>query len=117
MKISVKRRLLSLLLALAMTFALTPTAWMAPGEGGSGGSDDSGDPPAAGVLTDMRLSSDDFRVNHTGEADYGLLLEPNASAEQGGATISVNLDPSDDQQVQNLHVTWSPTDSDRKSVV
>ena len=111
MKISVKRRLLSLLLALAMTFALTPTAWMAPGEGGSGGSDDSGDPPAAGVLTDMRLSSDDFRVNHTGEADYGLLLEPNASAEQGGATISVNLDPSDDQQVQNLHVTWSPTDS------
>ena len=59
----------------------------------------------------MRLSSDDFRVDHTGEADYGLLLEPNASEEQGGATISVNLDPSDDQQVQNLHVTWSPTDS------
>lgn len=114
MKISVKRQLLSLLLALAMSFALTPTALLTSGDGGSGDSGDPGepdDPPASGVLTDMRLSSNDFRVDHTGEADYGLLLEPNASVEQGGASISVNLDPSDDQQVQNLHVTWSPTDS------
>lgn len=108
MKNSIKRRLYSLLLAFVMVLSLAPTALLADDDENEGGQ---GTPSAPGVLQNMELSCGDFTSGHSSEADYGLELEPNASVDRGGARITVNLYPSDDTAVQDLHVSWSPTDS------
>ena len=97
MKISIKRRMFSLLLAVAMLFTLAPSAALSE--------------TVSGVLQNMELSYSGFTSEHSGSADYGLLLEPNATVDQGSARITVNLYPSDDDQVQAMHVSWSPMDS------
>lgn len=111
MKISTKRRLLSLLLALVMVLTIAPTALLSdPGGGTVTDPDDPGD-PVTGVLEDLKLSSDSFDSTQSAPPNYALTLEPNSSADRGGARIAVTLDPVTDSTVQNLHVTWSPTDS------
>lgn len=111
MKISTKRRLLSLLLAFVMALALAPAALLAPGDGTDtdpGGSDaDTGE----GVLTDLRLSCDSWDSANTSPPHYALILEPNADMDKGGVRIDAILEPVKDDKVQQLHVTWSPANS------
>ena len=139
MKISTKRRLLSLLLALIMVLSMAPTALLSnsggtdtgtgdgtvtapdkpdpddPDKPDSGDPDkpDSGDPdePVTGVLEDLKLSSDSFDPSQTAPPNYAITLEPNSSVDRGGARITATLDPVTDTEVQKLHVTWSPTNS------
>ena len=104
MKISTKRRLYSLLLAFIMVLTLAPTALL--GEEG-----DNQPEPTPGRLEELRLSSDFFTAEHDADSDYGIILEPRTNADRGSARITVNLDPSDDDQVQGLHVEWLSKDS------
>ena len=99
MKNSTKRRLYSLLLAFVMILPLAPTAIMA---------DD--DTPQSGVVTGFRLSCDSWDSASL-DPNYFLTLEPNADAERGGVRINTTLEPVTDQIVQNMHISWSPTNS------
>ena len=123
MKISTKRRLLSLLLALIMVLSMAPTALLSNSGGTDTGTGDGtvtdpdkpgpGDPdePVTGVLEDLKLSSDSFDPSQTAPPNYAITLEPNSSVDRGGARITATLDPVTDTEVQKLHVTWSPTNS------
>ncbi len=127
MKISTKRRLLSLLLAFVMVLALAPTALLVPPDGGTTGGgttttpdpdnpdpDDPDDPdstPSEGVLTDLRLSCDSWDSANTSPPRYALILEPGADKDKGGVRVDTILEPIKDDKVQQLHVAWSPTNS------
>ncbi len=104
MKISLKRRFLSLLLALALAFTLAPSAFPteAPLE----------TPPEdqPGVLKELKLSSDAWTNVQEGQKDFELLLEPSASVDLGGVQIKASLEPGDDAEVQAMHVSWSSSD-------
>ena len=104
MKISLKRRFLSLLLALALAFTLAPSAFPteAPPE----------TPPEdqPGVLKELKLSSDAWTNVQEGQKDFELLLEPSASVDLGGVQIKASLEPGDDAEVQAMHVSWSSSD-------
>ncbi len=104
MKISLKRRVLSLLLALALAFTLAPSAFPteAPPE----------TPPEdqPGVLKELKLSSDAWTNVQEGQKDFELLLEPSASVDLGGVQIKASLEPGDDAEVQAMHVSWSSSD-------
>lgn len=115
MKISTKRRLLSLLLAIAALTAMAPAAFMTenpdpvdPNPGDTG--------PGAGVLTNFRLSvsNGSWDSDQPSEGAYGITLEPNASVDRGGARIEAILEPASDPIVQGLHVAWV---SDRSDIV
>ena len=104
MKISLKRRFLSLLLALAVALTLAPSALPteAPPE----------TPPEEqpGVLKELKLSSDAWSNVQEGQKDFELLLEPSASVDLGGVQIKASLEPGDDAEVQAMHVSWSSSD-------
>ena len=104
MKISTKRRLLALLTAIAITLTLIPAAL----------AEDDDPPPSGstGVPTSLRLSSDEWS-SVPGQTTYNLTLEPESSSDAGAVQIRALLEPSDDPEVQNLHVSWS---SDNPSV-
>ena len=111
MKISTKRRLLSLLLSLVMVLALAPTALLGENtdQGASGDEKEPGasDPLPPGSITDLKLVCDAWDV---GETDYSLTLEPNSSANQG-VRIEVSWEPSD-ATTENLRVVWKSGDED-----
>lgn len=111
MKISTRRRLLSLLLAMVMVLTLAPTALLSSSDGTDPDDPNSPDEPVTGVLEDLKLSSDSFDSSQTAPPNYAITLEPNSSADRGGARIVATLDPVTDEEVQKLHVTWAPTDS------
>lgn len=121
MKISIKRRLISLLLAFLMVLTLAPAAsadntTTDPDTGdtsttdpGGGGTTTPDPDPTKGVLTDLKLNCPSWS-----QADppyYKLVLEPNADANRGGVRIDTILEPTKDEEVQKLHVTWAPTTS------
>ncbi len=108
MKISQKRRILSLLLTFLMILGLTPTARL------STDPSDPSDPPdtSTGILTGLQLSSDQWSGGSTGQ--YKLTLEPESSSDAGAVQVKALLEPNNDPEVQNLHVSWSP---DNPSIV
>ena len=116
MKNSIKRRLLSLLLAFMMVLSLAPTALLS-------GNSDTGtetDPPPETTpggeeedpeyVKEVRLGSTDpaFQPVTPGK-EYEIVLEPNSASNQG-ARIEVTLDP-DTTATRALHVTWAPANS------
>ncbi len=123
MKISTKRRWLSLLLAFLMVLTLTPTALL-EGEGTDqtptpptteepGGDENTPapEPPDAGKIKKIELRSDSGILSGQGP-DYTITLEPNSS-ESRGIPITVVTDP-DNSETQKVKFTWK---SDNSSVV
>lgn len=94
MRISTKRRLLSLLLSLTMALTLSPMALLSE---------------ESDVLTGLQLRGTGLQDGEASEKDYEIILEPNASAAQGGVSIEALPEPSN---VPDLRVSWSPVDSD-----
>lgn len=119
MKISTKRRWLSLLLALLMVLTLTPTALL-EGEGDGqtppatedpdgDGSGSTPETPGAGTIKSIQLRSDSS-TSLSGEGpDYTITLEPNSS-ESRGIPITVVTDP-DNSETQKVKFTWKSSDS------
>lgn len=128
MKISIKRRLLSLLLAFLMVLALAPTALLEgeddggptdpppvedPGEPtppGDGGDDGSQDP---GKITKIELSNDSGILHGEGPS-YEITLEPNAT-DARGIPIRVVTEP-DNTETQKVKFSWKSSDSSVVSV-
>ena len=106
MKISLKRRLLSLLLAFAAALTLSPAALLTENQ-----PDPPAEEPSSGVLQELKLSSDAWSSVQPGQTQFELTLEPNASVNRGGVQIKASLEPSDDPKVQELHVAWVSSDS------
>ena len=101
MKISTKRRLLSLLLSLVMILTLAPTALLEGNDQEPG--DEEEVPP--GTITDLYLDCDTWDA---GETAYSLTLEPNSSANQG-ARIEVSWDPVN-PTTEDLRIVWKSND-------
>lgn len=106
MKIPMKRRLLSLLTALAVALSLAPAA-LAEGE-----DDDSGNTgsTAEGIVTAFNLDSSIRWDSSSGNSFY-LTLEPNSDPQTGSTQVKALLEPVTDQAVQSLRVSWTPTNS------
>lgn len=133
MKISTKRRrLLSLLLALALTLSMAPTALLADnsggndgeggktednspgsGEGDHTGSDEEspGEEQSPDTVTKINLSGTGISQMEVVEAgkEYTLILEPN-STRQGSVQLTVDLEPASNLN-ENRHVVWTSSDS------
>lgn len=110
MKISTKRRLLSLLLTLFMLLSLTPTALPAFSPSDPDTPPDTDPPdPSSGVLTGLQLSSDQWSGGAAGQ--YKLTLEPESSSEAGAVQVRALLEPNNDPEVQKIHVSWSSKDA------
>lgn len=113
MKISTKRRLLSLLLALALMLSMAPSALLAdnPGDPADSGDDAPGEEQSPDIVTKINLGGNGISQMEVVEAgkEYTLILEPN-STRQGSVQLTVDLEP-----VSNLnetrHVVWTSSDS------
>ncbi|MBD5162703.1 MAG: hypothetical protein HDT14_11985 [Oscillibacter sp.] len=132
MKISTKRRLLSLLLALALTLSMAPAALSAnnpgsndeegekaeennpgSGEGGHTGSGDEapGEEQSPDTVTKINLGGNGISQMEVVEAgkEYTLILEPN-STRQGSVQLTVDLEPASALN-ESRHVVWASSDS------
>lgn len=118
MKISTKRRWLSLLLAFLMVLTLTPTALL-EGEGDGqtppatedpdgDGSGSTPETPDTGPIKAIELRSDSS--SFSGQSpNYTITLEPNSS-ESRGIPITVVTDP-DNSETQKVKFSWRSSDS------
>ncbi len=115
MKISIKRRLISLLLAFLMVLTLAPsagadstttdpdtgdTSTTEPGDGGT-------TTPPGGGLDNLELRGDGLKSAEEAEADYEITLEPNATPGVGGIPITAVPTPDSDP---NLSISWASAD-------
>lgn len=118
MKISTKRRWLSLLLAFLMVLTLTPTALL-EGEGDGQtppvaenpdgeGSGSTPETPDTGTIKSIELRSDSGNLSGQGP-NYTITLEPNSS-ESRGIPITVVTDP-DNSETQKVKFTWKSSDA------
>lgn len=120
MKISTKRRWLSLLLAFLMVLTLTPTALL-EGEGDGqtppatenpdgDGSGSTPETPDTGPIKAIQLRSDSSTsLSEEGPDHYTITLEPNSS-ESRGIPITVVTDP-DNSETQKVKFSWKSSNS------